>query len=56
MALWYVRLLTENQRLCEEIGRKNAEHPDEVLKRKLKNVEKQLHEKEYLLRSLQEKV
>ena len=53
------RLVTENHRLNDEILKLKEykpEEPSEVLKRKLKNAEKELQGKDHLISSLQEKV
>lgn len=53
------RLVTENHRLNDEILKfkeYKPEEPNEVLKRKLKNAEKELQGKDLLIASLQEKV
>lgn len=53
------RLVIENHRLNDEISKTKEYKPDEpneILKRKLKNVEKELQGKEHLIFSLKEKV
>ncbi len=51
--------MTENHRLNDEILKhkeQKPEEPNEVLKRKLKNAEKELQGKDHLILNLQEKV
>lgn len=53
------RLVIENARLNDEILKfkdYKPEEPNEVLKRRLKNAEKELQGKDHLIFSLQEKV
>jgi hypothetical protein len=52
-------LVTENQNLNELVARaklQKLEEPDEVLKRKLNNADKELQGKDYQICSLKEKV
>lgn len=57
--IYFSRLVNENQRLQDEISKHKEykpQEPNEALKRKLKNIEKELQGKDYLIISLQEKV